>query len=138
MGKDEVTKEELDALNKEIDQTQQMLTETKVKEAREAGRKEAEKELDLKRQLDEAAKKTKELEDQLNATKKESQDKLVQLQTKVDEMVSSKAIITPPASLKNRVDEIDTWSNDKIQKIEEASGREFFGENSYEEMLRGR
>jgi Skp family chaperone for outer membrane proteins len=139
MADDTLTKEELEALNKEIEQTQAALSDQKVSQAREEGRKEATKELELKQQLDASAKKQAELEAQLAQTRKTAEEQLASIAKKVDEMAASKAVIvpTPPASLQNKSD-IDSWSKDKLERIEENSARAFFGSDNYDHMLRGK
>lgn len=138
MSKDEVSKEELEALQKDIEKAATSLSAKErdevQKSAREEGKKEAEKEFQLQKQLEEAEKKRQELEQKLEKTQQSAAEELKKIQERVDEMAASKQVVPQPEDPFKKSDEVDKWSDDKIREIEEKSAVAFFGAD-YETMM---
>lgn len=135
MGTD-ITAADLAALNDDVKNVKQSISEREraeaVAKAREDTRKELEKEQALQKQLEEQSKRAKELEDKLTAQQKESEEKLQAFQRKLDEMATSKQVVapnsvTPPFGKGTLGEQIDTWNDDKVNEFEEESARAFLG-----------
>jgi DNA repair exonuclease SbcCD ATPase subunit len=108
-----------------------------IEAIKEQVRKEAEKEAAMKAELDAARKAQEELQKELEKTKREATERLDKIQAHVDQMASSRAVVgggDPFATPAPKID-IDSWSRDKVDRIEEASAAAFFGPD-YDTMMR--
>ena len=138
--KDEIvlSKEDLDAISKDIEEAQNKIKETAKAEvsaidrAKEEARKEVEKEFELKKQAEELARKNEELQKQLEETNKMTSEKLDQFKAKIDDLTASKAVVTNRDPFQEEVavpHQVDKWSDEKINQLEEESARKFFGDD---------
>jgi small-conductance mechanosensitive channel len=136
MAEDEMSKEEKEQLEKDIQEVKQSLSskdkEEAVKAAKEEGRKEAEKDAQLKETLSSYEKSQKELEQKLKQQQEDGMKQLEELKGKLNEMAESKAHVEPKNPF---VDEstdsqarVDSMSDDDLDAIEEASKQAFFDE----------
>ena len=137
---DEVTISEEDkkAIDKDLADARASLvskaTQEQMDKVKAETRAEMEKELQLKKQLEEAEKSKQELQAKLAAQEKETAERLNKLQSKVDELVTSKAPVNvvdpfkaqPNVALKQQ---IDSWTPEQVDEFQEASAKEFFGDS---------
>jgi len=130
------TKEELEDINKDIATAKESLiskeTEMKIEEMKKQAKNEAKQELEAQQKFEQQEKENQELKKQLEAREKEAATKLESLQKKVDEMIGSKAAMQPIDPFKApppETEKVDSWSDDKIEQVEEASARAFFGDD---------
>lgn len=127
-AKSEVTisKDDLESLNKDIESAKKTL----AKEAKE----EATKELELQQQLKEREESLKTLQADVEKREKETQDKLQGLQNKIDQLATSKAVVSnndpfEEPKPKSQSSIVDAMSNDQINDIERNSARKMLGES---------
>ncbi len=134
MTKDELTKDDMEAVSKDIEKATKAIADSNLEKAKEEGRREAVKELELKRQLDEQEQRAKDLEAKLSAAKAESEAQLKKVQEQLDSMASSKQVVASQNPFKDEkgASPVDSWSEDKVKSVEEASARAFFG-HSYDD-----
>ena len=126
----ELTKEDLKTIKDDLELAQKLLVSKETTKQIEDAKEEVKKEIEEKTLTEKLEAEKKELADKLETKEKETAEQLEKLQTKVDEMISSKAGIvaedpfkTEPASSKK----VDDWSEDKINEVEEDSAKLFFG-----------
>jgi hypothetical protein len=128
-----ITPEEKAAIDKDLADAKASLVSKATQEQLDRAKAEAEKELQLKKQLEEAEKEKKILADKIAAQEKETAERLSKLQSKVDELVTSKAPATIVDPFKSTNDglkgQIASWNDDQVDAFEEASAREFFGDD---------
>ena len=131
-----LTKEDIDAINKDIEDAKSSLiskeTDMKIEEMKKQAKEEAMKELEVQRKLEEQERMNKELQEKLNEKEKEASERLSRLQAKVDELASTKQAMKPADPF--QVQEagkinIKSLSEDDINDIETNSARAFFGED---------
>lgn len=125
------TKEELEAINKDIDTAKQSLSsksqdEEKAK-IKEQLRKELEEENKAKMEQEAKDAKIAELEKQLQEVQSKTSDTLSDLQKKLDDSISSKQVINQKSPFTGNKEEIEQILKDpqKVREIEEASKEAF-------------
>lgn len=132
-----ITDDEKKAIDKDIAEAKAALvskdTQDQIAKAKNEAKAEAEKEFQLKKQLEDAEKAKQELQAKIAAQEKETAERLAKLQSKVDELVTSKASINVVDPFKNQPKEalkqqVDGWSEEQVEAFQEASAREFFGD----------
>lgn len=127
---DELSQEELSALKKDIESAKSVLSskeaEDKLQKAKEEGRLEAEKELRLQQALETEKSKAIELEKKLKDKELESAKQLEALQKRVDDIVSSKGVISN-SSVNTGGHPVDKLTEEQVNRVEENSARAFFG-----------
>lgn len=132
-----ITDDEKKAIDKDIAEAKAALvskdTQDQIAKAKNEAKAEAEKEFQLKKQLEDAEKAKQELQAKIAAQEKETAERLSKLQSKVDELVTSKASINVVDPFKNQPKEalkqqVDGWSEEQVEEFQEASAREFFGD----------
>lgn len=131
---EELTKEDLDQINKDIQDVKQSLVSKETQDAAEKAKKETEErikqELELKNKLAEQEKANAEMKKKIEETEKLAADKLMTLQKKVDDLASSKAVLNredPFRQVSNSNNEVARWDDAKVAAVEEESARAFFG-----------
>jgi hypothetical protein len=127
-----LSSEELIALNKDIETAKHSLsskeTEEAIVKAREQGRLEAEKELKTNQAIQEEKARVVELEKKLKDKELEASTALSALQKRVDEMASSKGVISNPQNLINMGGHpVDKMTDAQVDRVEEEAARAFFG-----------
>lgn len=134
MTKDELTKDDMDAVSKDIEKATKTIADANLEKAKEEGRREATKELELKRQLEEQEQRAKDLEAKLSAAQVESTAQLKKVQEQLDSMAASKQVVGSQNPFKDEKgpSPVDSWSAEKVKAVEEESARRFFG-NSYDD-----
>jgi len=140
----DISKEELDAINKDITKAREGLVskemEDKIAKIKEEVRIEAEKEFLINEKIKQSEQEKAELQKKIDDIQKASAEELEKLKSKVDELISSKAPVKTedPFSKKNSSGDagIDSWNEEKVQDFEEASARSFWGDEAYEDMKR--
>jgi len=130
-----LNEDDIKKLNEDIKKTQDELVSKQTKEVIEQEKKKAKeeaiKEIEVKKLMEDKEKENQDLKQKLEEQEKKSAEQIGQIQKKVDDMVSSKN----PTSGKNpfdtdpnkTIDGVDKWSKEKIDNVEEASARAFFG-----------
>ena len=115
-------------LNTEIESTTNKIVTDDVKKQIEEERKKAAEEARLQFEKDQLAKeqeeRIKKLEEEKVALQKEAHTQIESLKTKVDEMISSKAVYTPEDSPLNKTQNnmnVDTMSYEEMMRIEDQS-----------------
>jgi hypothetical protein len=135
---EEPKQDDMDSLSKDIEQASAMLVakerDAVADKAREEGRKEAEREFQLNQQLEEQAKKMKELEEQLAKTRGTAEEQLSAIKTKVDEMASSKAVLSKAPPMSGVSADVERLNDKQLDMIEVRSAKAFFGPD-YDRML---
>lgn len=124
------TKEELDAIQKDIDTATESLKK-KSEEAKEEGKQEAQKEHQYQEQIKQKEQEIEQLKNQYSQKETELSEKLNSLQSKIDEMAQSKAVVAkenPFEAQPATTPQVDKWSEEKIKEIEEESARQFLGD----------
>lgn len=131
-----LSKEDIEAINKDIQATKDSLvtkeSQDAIERAKTMGKEEAAKEFELKSKLDEQERMNKELQEKIAAQEEKAAKELDALKSKVDSMITSKAPIASENPFNKEPalsDEVDKWSNEKVEKFEENSAREFFGQD---------
>jgi len=129
-----ISKEEMEAISRDIQSTKESLVTKESQDAeakaKAAGKEEAQKEFELQQKLKEQEEANKKLQEELEKTKTETAEKLNIVQKKVDEMIGSKASVESKNPFETAVGlskEVDNWSDDKVNEIENRSARKFFG-----------
>lgn len=140
-----ITKEELEALNKDIDVAKSSIvskeTQEVIQKAKDDARVEAEKEFELKKQLDEQKQEADRLKAQLADNEKKAADQLEAMKTKVDAAIESQAVVqsqnpfNPHESQQSSTETVEQMSDEQVNNIEYESAKEFFGE-SYRSIMR--
>lgn len=136
------TKEDMDALNQDIAKAKSSLSATEIEKVKEEAKKQAIEEYKKAQEAEMLRKQNEDLKAQLEQQKKVSESAINTIQTKVDSMVASKQVISPPSKdpfkkeSKQNSSVVDTWSEDRIRQIEDASARAFWGDEGYEQMRR--
>jgi DNA-binding helix-hairpin-helix protein with protein kinase domain len=132
-----LTPEEIAQMQKDIEEAKSKLVSKDTEAVIQRAKEEAMKELEAKQRV-EAERKAQEDKDKLIAElkakvesqEKEAASKFEMLQKKLDEMASSKAVIPPQDPFTNQTkpqNDIDKWSDAKVNELEEKMAREFFG-----------
>lgn len=129
---DKLSAEELAALNKDLDAAKKSLSskeaEDIITKAREEGRQEAEKQMKLEAELSAEKLRATDLEKKFKDLETEKANQLVALQKRVDELASSKGVVSQASTQNTGTGHpIDKLSEEKIDEIEARSAREFFG-----------
>jgi len=133
MSESVLTDQELAAVNAEIEKAKQSLSSKEVTDAvlkvREEVKREAE-ENKLKQEVEAERIRAKELEDKLKTKEIEAAQKLAEIQKRVDELISSKAVVSGSNPIISQINghPIDRLSDDQINNIEKRAAREYFGE----------
>jgi len=135
-----LTKDELAQIDKELESLKSKVSGDAVSKAKEEGKAEAMKEMEIKRQLEEKDKKLIELESSIQKQKELAESSIKDMQEKINKLATSKL----PADLKDPFTEQgsrsagfnpDKLSDEEIRRIEEESARAFFGPD-YDRMKR--
>jgi chromosome segregation ATPase len=129
MVDDVMTKEELLKIEKDIAEAKAAIStkSSDIKDAKEEGKKEAEKEFKLQQELESHKKAKEELEKQLIDHKKSSEEQAKKFQEQLDALKTTKMPVNTenpfakPAPLG-----VKQLTREQIDAIEEASRREFF------------
>lgn len=129
---DKLSKEELEALNKDLESAKKSLStkeaEDLVSKAKEDAKKEVEKELRMKAELEAEKLRAAEMEKKYKDLEIEKANQLIALQKRVDELASSKGVAPSAPSQNTGIGHpIDKLSDEQIEDIEARSAREFFG-----------
>lgn len=138
-----VPRDEWDAINKDIKSAKDSLvskdTEAKIQAAKEEAKKEAEKEFQTNQKLQELEEQNKKLQEEKENKEKEAAEKISKIQSKVDELISSKAPVNKDDPFSNGEGNdkkgIDQWTDEEVNKLEEEHAKAFFGEEQYNRML---
>lgn len=144
--KQTVSEDDYKKLQEEMSAAKQAMVseevQKKISEEREKAKNEALAEAEAKRKLEELEKQNRELQEKMEAQQRAAAEKLEQLTHKVNDMVGSKAVVRqePRATAQTDTDvpDVDKWSDDKVNAVEEESARAFFGHDAYEQMLKER
>jgi hypothetical protein len=130
----EFSKEELEAINKDIASAKESLSEksqsNKEEELKAKIRQELEEEAKAKQAQEEKDKRIAELEAQLNEVKGKTETTLTDLQKKLDDSISSKQVVKDGNPFNGDKDEFEKMLRDpaKVAEIEQASKEAFFAE----------
>lgn len=138
-----LTEEERAQIQKDMEDARKTLVsedvESKIRQAKEEAKKEVEKELQMKAELEKAKAEAEELRKKNEEAQKQAATQLDALKKRVDEMTASRAptsVVDPfgnPSRLTDGSHPIDSLNDAEIDKLEERSAREFFGED-YDRM----
>ena len=140
------TKEDLEALNADIIAAKGTIDEEALKRAEEAGKQKALDEIARQKEIDTLKAEKDALAKELEDSKKASLEAISKIEEKVNEMATSKQPVpkndpfAPPEGSKKTGDDSDNpdnWSDEKVDAIELNSAKSFFGEEAYDDMLRG-
>jgi F0F1-type ATP synthase membrane subunit b/b' len=134
-----LTPEDIQAMQKDIEEAKSKLVSKDTDMIVQKAKEEALKEIEAKQKL-EAERKAQEdkdkliqeLQDKVKAQETEAATRFDALQKRLDEMASSKAVITPEDPFKSQTNpavDIDKWSDEQVRQFEENSARKFFGED---------
>ena len=127
--KDKLSADEITAINKDIEDAKSKLLTNNDSLASKI-REDIMRELELKRQIEDSSKKNKELEDKLKEQETKAAETLNALKIKVDELTSSKAVVTNGSPIKTPQDvghPADKLDDNQVELIEQESARAFFG-----------
>lgn len=141
-GKSSIDKKEWEAINNDINSAKESLvskdTEAKIKAAKEEARKEAEKEFMTNQEIQKLKEENARLQQEREAKETEAAEKISAIQSKVDELVGSKAPSNneDPFSNQNKDRKgIDNWTEEEVNNYEEKHAKAFFGEEQYSRMM---
>jgi hypothetical protein len=129
---DKLSQEELDAINKDLENAKKSLStkeaEDLVSKAKEEGKQEATRELQMKAELEAEKLRVADYEKKFKDLEVEKANQLIALQKRVDELASSKGVAPSAPSQNTGIGHpIDKLSEESIEEIEARSAREFFG-----------
>lgn len=130
---DGVTKEEIEALQKDIEAAKQTLvmdaTNKVAAEASAKTRAEVEKEFELKKALDEQARLTKEAQDALAKQKTETEAALNALKSKMDSLIASRAPVRAedPFASATPKSPLENLTEAQAEMLIERANEDFFG-----------
>jgi hypothetical protein len=125
---DSFTLEEIEKLNKEIEEAKKQMVsedvEKKIMAEREAAKKEAEKEFLVNQKIKDLEREKLELQQKNEAVQRQTSQQLESLKAQVDRLMSSKAVITqdnpfkrePQPDVNKSVDMMDEATIDKIEE----------------------
>lgn len=127
----EFSKEELEALNNDIEAAKQSLSsktsEEVITKAKESAREELLAEQKIKEEQDAKDKKIEELQTALQQQQTTTSDTLSKLQEKIDSMASSKQVVTPNSPFKDSKSLQEVLNDpEKVQALDDASRDAFF------------
>ncbi len=129
-NKEQITKEELDQLNKDLDSAKSNIVSTevtkKIEEAKEEAKKEAEKEFATNQKIKDIEEEKKQLQSKQEEAEKKAAEEIEALKTKVNEMISGKSSIASedPFSNEGNTDvnkSIENLSDEDTDAIEKRS-----------------
>ena len=127
-----ISKEDIDAINKDIDDAKDKLvskeTDEKIEKAKAEAKAEAEKEFYLSQKAKELEEENKKLKEQMEAKEKEAAEKLTELTNKVNDYVESKAVISNDNPLDKVNADVEKLDDEEIAKIEDESFKAFIEE----------
>ncbi len=128
MTDDVMTKEEILKMEKDIAEAKASLAAkpSDLKDAKEEGKKEAEKEFKLQSELDSQKKAREELERQLSEQKKAQEEQAKKFQEQLDALKTTRMPVNSQNPFETPVAGIKAFTKEQIDNIEEASRREFF------------
>jgi chromosome segregation ATPase len=129
MVEDVMTKEELLKIERDIAEAKATLStkSSDIKDAKEEGKKEAEKEFKLQQELESHKKAKEDLEKQLSEHKKASEEQAKKFQEQLDSLKTTKMPVnTENPFAKQSPLGAKQLTKEQIDSIEEASRREFF------------
>ena len=136
---DSFTLEEIDKLNKEIEEAKKQMVsediEKKIAAEREAAKKEAEKEFLISQRVKDLEKEKEELQKKNEESQRLASQQLELLKAQVDKLMSSKAVITQDNPFRKEPQpdvniSIDNMDEAAIDKIEEKSFEAFMEQKS--------
>lgn len=138
--KDEpLNEEDIKKINDDIKKTQEELVSEQTKKVieteKQKAREEVLKDVEAKKLVEEKEVENVALKKQLEEQEKKSAQQLDSIQKKVDDMVSSQSTSAggnPFEGDNNDTDSskmVDNWSKEKVDGVEEASARAFFGDD---------
>ena len=127
---EQISKEDLDKLNKDIDTATTKIvsddTAKKIQEAKEEAKKEAEKEMLTNQRIKELEQEKEKLLADNTSKEKEAAEQLAALKGKVDELTSSKAVVSNDSpfnetpvieeDIKTKIDKLTEQETDDIQR----------------------
>ncbi len=132
--KEQISAEELEKLNKDIDDTTKKLvsdeTAAQIQEAKEEAKKEAEKEFAINQRIKELEDEKAKLEEQRIAKEKEAAEQLTALKSKVDELTSSKAVVQGDSPFKEESQTAPSEISEEVADDIERQSFEMFWEES--------
>jgi len=128
-NKEQITKEELEQLNKDLDSAKSNIVSNevtkKIEEAKEEAKKEAEKEFITNQRIKDIEEEKKQLQSKQEEAEKKAAEEIEALKTKVNEMISSKSSISQedPFSKEggNADSSIESLSDEDTDAIEKRS-----------------
>lgn len=128
----DVTKEELDALQKDINAAKSAIAVDAVNKATTdvaaKVRADVEKEFELKKALEDQARKSAELEAALSREREEQRKKLEELQAKMNDLVSSRAPVQNEDPFKAHTGTVANMTEAVAERVEENSAETFWEE----------
>lgn len=125
-----LTDDDIKAINDDLKATKESFVSTETDKIKA----DVKKEFEVQKELEEAQKAKEELEKKLQQKEQDTAKKFEEFQNKIDNMISSKATIVsenPFETKESMSNEVDKWSEDKVNEFEEKSARAFFG-SSYD------
>lgn len=125
-NKSDLNQEDIDAINKDIEDAKSKLvskeTEDKIAQAKEEAKKEAEKEFAVNQKVKELEEANQKLQEEKEAKEKEAAEKIANLAEKVNTYVESKQVVTnneTPFGSNNT--DVEKIPDEDIEKIENES-----------------
>lgn len=127
MADDVMTKEELLRIEKDVAEAKAALSakSSDLKDAKEDGRKEAEKEFKLQQELESQKKAREELERQVAEQKKANEEQVKKFQEQIDAMKTTRMPIQAENPFASPSSKTMAFTKEELDNIEEASRREF-------------
>lgn len=142
MADDMLTKEELEQIKRDTEALKNSISADEKSRLVEKAKQEFEKELALKKQLEEQEKARKDLEEKLNKQQEEFKKSLEEQRQKMDELIKSKAVINPENPFggnkkTNQEFDYDKLSTEDKLALQENAAIAFFGVEDYTHAKRG-
>ncbi len=138
-----LSKEELDQIQKDIDDAKNAVNKDALSDAKAKGKKEAKKEFEHEAELKKSKEEITKLTEQLKTQQKTADEQFNLLKDKVNSLAESKAVVNMKDPFDNNVDNSinkpknpENWSDEQVREYEENSAKAFFGEEAYENMKR--
>jgi DNA uptake protein ComE-like DNA-binding protein len=136
---DGLSPEDIAQMQKDIDEAKSKIVSKDTEAIIQKAKEEAMREIEAKQKLEaerkaqeEKDKLIQELQAKIANQEKEASTKFEMLQKRLDEMATSKAVVTPQdpfASETKSAINIDKWSDEELRRVEEESARKFFGDD---------
>jgi len=138
-SKVEFTQEELDAINKDIEDARKSLNPKKDEspknsdDLRNSVKEEIMRELEEKKKQEEEQARIVKEQKEAEESKKQAEEKINALKAKIDEMAESKAVVDVKSPFKKEDENVESIMNDpeKLVAIDAASRDEFFKQRGY-------